>query len=577
MQILPHSAVVRQRAIIVAASLTVLMGLGAFTCWQWDNLVTSAKNHRARALAGDARNLLESSGPGSAAATMRDAYRLAPDDAEILRTAGITTLAMNSPEAIFFLSKLESTYGATIAERIDLALAYHRFGDNESAELLCRQLLEEAPQDPQVLEFAFSLLLSINDYPGALQAGDQLLRLQPENIAHRIHLASLYLDKGTRTERELALDYLLLAAGEHSDDGARAIDLLLSINPQDHDIRDILIPIVLGNPVANEWQILRTTALYLNLHPGELEDVLEKTFEARRDWPAARLAPVAAWLIGLKEYDFLLAKISRETAIANPGLLPNYLSALAETGRWSMVDEALESSRHLLSDPVYNLYRALVAHYGRNAPEEARIFLTRTLTAIRRTSETSVCFFAADKAEKMGYLDVAVSAFDIASESESPDMCSNAFDGLLRLAQSAGDTGKMNDVLLRYSARFPYRSELSERRLYLDALLGYRIEACLAAAADLVEAEPGCSTPRVIAALCHLRMHDFQSAARILQACDLDRLTSGQKVIAAAVNAASGNAKDFRKLIIGIDPEELLPEERALIPATPLEPFLSKS
>src|SRR5438552_6971034 len=195
-----------------------------------------------------------------------------------------------------------------------------------------------------------------------------------------------------------------------------------------------------------------------------------------------------------------------------------------------------------------------------------------------------------DYAEKNGIVDVAQSAFDNAAN-QSPKL-RVAQQGRLRLAQRSGNTAKIHAILAEMLKIWPNDAALQNDEGYTRLLLsgsnaadnrGQKTEdsgqrsavsadnqeliTLSALAEKLVERNPRSLPHRTFLALARLKQNRAADALAVYDNITVARgaLTPSALAVHAAVLAANGKTDDAKSEAEQIKPEQLVPEERALV------------
>lgn len=142
--------------------------------------------------------------------TYRRVLALSPARLEALLGLGATLTALDrSHEAAVHLEKGVGLAPENPVLRKTLARAYWRGSRFYEAEDLLRRLVREHPEDGESWCYLGALLYDRNYHNAALEALEQCLRLQPENLRAQVYHAGALAGLGRRSEAEAAFGRLL--------------------------------------------------------------------------------------------------------------------------------------------------------------------------------------------------------------------------------------------------------------------------------------------------------------------------------------------------------------------------------
>lgn len=142
----------------------------------------------------------------------------------------------------------------------------------------------------------------------------------------------------------------------------------------------------------------------------------------------------------------------------------------------------------------------------------------------------------------------------------------------LRLLQLSLDHGTLSEtipVAAYLAENFPAEAVHTNNLAYFNFLAERRIEQSITNMEELVEDYPEIQAYRLTLALGHLKAGSFNKANRIIESGDFDWKDVGQRgqLIYAAVLAANDQRVLAQGLLQNIESEELIPEERAIMPS----------
>jgi len=333
-----------------------------------------------------------------------------------------------------------------------------------------------------------------------------------------------------------------------------------------------------AHPLAKAPQKLIALDLVEHVDASRRDELIAQGIAQLKNGDANDLFALATWLNSKKEFEKTVEAIPLEKALLGRELFLQYLDALGGLERWGEIKQLLEGDRYPLDPVVQGMYLARCsAQLGEKAAAENN--WQRALEAA--AGDPGKLITLGDYAEKNGIVDVAQSAFDNAAI-QSPKL-RLAQQGRLRLAQRSSDTGKIHAVLADMLKIWPNDDAVQNDEGYMRLLLlsssserGARsdqqgesseLQALSALAEKLVERNPRSLPHRTFLALARLKQNRAADALAVYDNITVARgaLTPSALAVHAAVLAANGKMDDAKSEAEQIKPEQLLPEEKALI------------
>ena len=522
------------------------------------------------------------------------AYRLRQTEPQAMRAVARFLSRTRQPDALEIWAQLAKIEKLTPEDLRDEATIAMMANEIARAEAAVRELLARADVGPADWLLAAQLLINKGAPAEAQTFLDRILvdsRATPREQlqAAVLELASARSGSSTPNERETAAWSRLEKLS--ADQSAVGLDVLVvlaqralssqtggttSVSSDQKDTTARVPPIVdLANalekhPLAKAQHKL--LALDLRIHADESQrDAL--VARAIKDWKnseAGGLAALAAWLNGKGEYQKTLDTIPLEKALQSRDLFLQHLDALGALDRWSEVKQLLSSDRFPLEPVVQQMYLARCsAQLGEKTATQN--YWQRALEAAG--GDLQKLFTLAEYAQKNGNAEIAEAAYNSAAAA-APKL-RIAQDGRLRLAHAKGDTKKMHTVLADMLRIWPDDPAIQNDEAY-TRLLVWPADAAASKheaaqveqlAEKLIEREPASLPHRTLLALARLRQGRAQDALRIYENVQVavNILTPSALAVHAAVLEATGHHEDALTEKGQIKPEQLLPEERALI------------
>ena len=562
----------RVRGLAMIGALALLTGVGFGT----RPALHVAKAWQARRLARDAVKLTEEGNLEAAHAKVQDAlaiWRLEPETmhaaALFLTRAGAFRLALP------YWQQLAEARPLTPAELRDYAAAEINLGDTDAAEALLRRVWPagEPGTRPDWL-LGIQIALRRGRQPEAVTLAKRLLDDPQTSLRERLNAATVVLSGGSPDERTFAwravaaiardgrmpesLSALVLLAGQRANPAA-------SQPPEDvvPALPD-LIAAIEAHPLAKTQHHLLVDDLILAREPEKRAELIQAAVDrfggAKEE---ADLAALAAWLYGKGEYDRVLAVVPPARAVTDRALYLQYLDTLAAMGRWTEIRALVQAQKFPLDALTSQMFLARCA----SQLGEPEVRDARWQAALDAAGKDPGKLLAVGQyAAKNGAGNVAASALRAAVRA-APD-ARPAYDELVRLLESMGNTAELREAVSSLSAHWPRDPAVRNDLAYLDALENENVPAARDTARELVRAEPASRAHRVTLALAELRLHHALAAMDAFSGLDFARsepLQPRQRAVYAAVLWETSYVKEAHAVLKDIPVDRLLPEERELI------------
>jgi hypothetical protein len=241
------------------------------------------------------------------------------------------------------------------------------------------------------------------------------------------------------------------------------------------------------------------------------------------------------------------------------GSLMVRLDALSGLGRWDECREAIETHRGgALPESLYHLFIARIAAATGDAEgaEEAKRELRRAV----QFDELPHVLFVARYAEAVGWKREAFASWRIlASDSGAK---TEALRGQIRNLPPTATAADGLAVTRELLAAVPDDASGRLSAAYFALLTGNDLDEASATVEEFLTADPGSTDIRRVAALARLRGGKPDDGLALLPE---DGGESRWLALRAALLRAAGQDAEATQLATGVDPEGLLPEERAFL------------
>lgn len=438
----------------------------------------------------------------AAAAQLKLALRFAPQDPEVLRTAGHFCAEARLAKGLEYYSLLRGTGEATVEDRrayAELALNLNRI-DRAGEELT--QLLKEHPQDRDSLHLLVRQQRLTRDTEHAIRTARYALSLKPEDERAQLDLGGVLLEQHNspplRAEGRRLLWGLAVGGDAFRD---TATDLLV-VNPDlTRAERELLLKPLLARPGGRLRDQLAIADLRLRLDPGRSNALVAETVRLLgAKLPATNLAVLASWAGQHGGSATILELLPGDVVGTNRLLLPVRALALADTARWDELSVILNASGGPLGPFLTPTLQArLAVAHGKTAEAE-----THFRSAVEQpTASSSQIRYLARETERSGFPLIAIQAWQRLLA--DPDETINAALQILRIIQPIDDATTVLATLRRLNEFIPGDNFVAGERAWQEVMLRQNLDFGRQTAALLAAKQPQEPQWRFLTALVQLR------------------------------------------------------------------------
>ncbi len=351
--------------------------------------------------------------------------------------------------------------------------------------------------------------------------------------------------------------------------GLQALEFLDTFESLPPEEAGELIQRLRSHPKATGWHHVAALKRQLRMNPARQVELIQEAIDLARGKSKEDMVPMVRWLVEQQQFLQVLALVTEEEAKGWEPLLVNYLTALTMLKRFEDLERLVNDPKveAILSQSMSAFYRAHLAFVMNKPPDVVRRALTLAKNAADLERRGELCIKIAEYAEARGHPDIAQDAYK--SAALNPQTERPGYQGLIRATEANGNTEGLLEAATEAARRWPDDPVYVERFLYVNLLTGRQIELTLNECVKLLEQRPDDHDRRLLAALAHWRLREFNEATTFLQNMDVSQLTAGQKAIFAAIARDSGTnnaAEAARDVVNSIDGQaRMLPEERACL------------
>ena len=557
-------------------------------------------------------------------------YQLAPNEPEATRAVARFLSRVRQPQALEFwdrLAKLQPLTRDDLRDEASVALA---LGETQRAATAIKALLAHDGHDARPGDWLFAAQLDAErGAPNeSVEALGHVFASATANARERLQAAVFELRvSGSASEQDqknqadawqwieklaqgkdaVSLDALVLLAqralaNQRAEDGGQRSAIELATALEKH-------------PLAKAPQRLLAIDLRMHASPNEKTAFIQAAIDRWKEADGESLVALATWLNGHGEYQRELDTIPLERARQSRELFLQHVDALGALGQWEEIRRLLNSGGFSLDPVIEQMYlaRCYAQLEQKTASENS---WQRALEAAG--SDAGKLITLADYAEKNGAVAIAATSYDAAIAS-APKL-RTAWQGKLRLVQSARETKQIHNVLAEMLKIWPNDPAIQNDEAYTRLLLlggttavssedvnasapvtplaaaepeigmsksekkssssapstlnppqAGQLSTLETLARDLVRRESASLPHRTLLALVYLKQGRPATALGVYDNLHVppNALTPSALAVHAAVLQANGNMEDATKEAAQVPRNALLPEEAALLGGLP--------
>jgi hypothetical protein len=546
-----------RRILVAGAIVAVLVPIGRKT-------YPVLKAYRGRYNARQAMMFERHGDRAAAAAQLKLALRFAPQDPEVLRTAGHFCAEARLAKGLEYYALLRGTGEATIEDRrayAELALNLNRV-DRAGEELTL--LLKEHPQDLESLHLLVRQQRLTRDHDHAIRTARYALSLKPEDERSQLDLGTLlqerYNPPSSRAEGRRLLWGLAVGGAQLRD---AATDLLVGNPELTRAERELLLKSLQTRPAGRLRDQLAAADLRLRLEPGRSNALVAETVRLLGpNLPATDLVLLANWAAQHGGSTGVLELLPGSAIGTNRLLLPVRALALVDTARWEELSVILDAAGGPLGPFLTPaLQGRLAAAHGKTAEAE-----THFRSAVEQpAASASQIRYLARETERSGFPLIAVQAWQRLLA--DPDETINAALQILRIIQPFDDSATVLATLRRLNEFIPGDEFVAGERAWHEAMLRQNLEFARQTVSLLAERHPQESQWRFLGSLVQLRSGHAGDALAQLEPelARWNELTPRQQAVAVIALGENNQREAARGFARKIAPAKLRAAERQML------------
>lgn len=497
------------------------------------------------------------------------AFELAPEDPRVLRLMGslLMTVPTELDRAIYFYQRLKDKGDATIDDEVALVRCHLMNNRVEEAEKLLMELADKWPDDPSVLH----VQADVEEHYGRSRRAAELLTeaFELETVPDkRLDLAVAMLKQGDGPMVEGAIDAIGDLAQRTDATGLRALEgRVFLVGEGRLGVEEIpgLAEKLIEHPESADQHLLMLESLRIMQNPEEKVEIVKAAIRERIGRPIHQLVKFFEWLVAEDEAEWVLDLVTKELAIRHPEVLEVYLSALIEERRWKDLDKILSQP----DIPLGNFRKRLLrVKSGMVTGKDKGEVLREAYTALRLaqgSGSMSAVIEATAVAERMGDDDLFDYGLSILEGSSV--LREGVLKGRFKMAKKNHDYERMRVATEKILRLSPDNEDYQEISLYLDLLLGVRLELVSFQVQEFVRQGKSGPMKEFLLAFDAFRRGDNQKASLLARQIDPWEIDQGPRAVLSAILDLGGDARRAAEIARQIPADMVLVPERRFLEA----------
>ena len=489
------------------------------------------------------------------------AYNLYPFDDVVTRTLARVTTLTDPSMALGFWQEASRLSGGSVDDRkgiIETALAINRF---DLAQEHLFEMEEELAQDSEYLFLKARFLAQTNSVEKAITVVLQVLQL--EDVPEKAHFYYVQLSQTApyMRERQEGIAYLWELAGRSDQLGLSALRNLTRYPGVGTEETRELVRRLERHPLSEREDRLLQLELKLRLPEIEPRQVVGEAKELFAFEGEGQLTELGRWLNRQKLFEFTIEEVDLNSALQRQDLFLVRVDAMSVLDQWELIGELLSRHETPLESYIKNLFLS-------------RVYLETKQTRRSDIAWDRAVLLAARDPQKLQYLanyglrlDLPRARAPLEKLTQIPSSMRKAYESLLLLEQRAGNTVALQNLLKRMQVIYPEEPAVINDIAYLSLLLDQNVADALASAREMVERNPLLLAHLVTLSFAHLSSGDPGAAMYVFDGLTIDWQTaqSRWRIIIASVLQANGYREKVEKVLLGLDTQNLLPEEKKIL------------
>ena len=489
------------------------------------------------------------------------AYNLYPFDAMVTRTLARVTTSSDPSMALKFWQEAANLSGGYHEDRkgiIETALAINRL------DLVREHIIgleEELAEDFEYLFLKARFLAQTNSVEEAIAVALQILQL--EDVPEEAHYFYVQLSQTAPylRERQEGIAYLWKLTERKDALGLSSLRNLTRYAGVGTEETRELIRRLDQHPLSEREDRLLQLGLKLRLpeiEPRKVVSEAKELFDLNVD---GQLTELGGWLNQQKLYEFTLEEVDLESALLRQDLFLVHVDAMSVLEQWDLIGDLLIGQDVPLESYIKNLFLTRVyLEMGRTR----RSHIAWDRAVLESARDPQKLWHVANYGMRIG-LPRARTALE--KLTKIPSSMRKAYESLLMLEQRHGNTEAIQNLLKRMQVIYPNEPAIVNDITYLNLLLEQNVADSLVAASEMVDRNPLPLAHLVTLSFAHLRSGDPVAALNVFDGLTIDWQTaqSRWRIIIAAALRENGYKEEVEKMLLDLDIQNFLPEEKKIL------------
>ncbi|WP_309399081.1 hypothetical protein [Cerasicoccus maritimus] len=545
-----------KRFAIIGGVLIALLVVATPFLWQ------VVKQKRAINLAEDAQAQVEEKNYGAAWEAAKAAYALDPENPEVARTlAGI----VNQASPLDAPGLWEKTY-ALSGEEEDLLEWFDsvmRLQDEEQLNAIAQRLMHDFPHSPDAL-FRRAEHALINKQPErAIELARQAAAAPGASI--KVQFAYVSLSQGSEDEavRATGIAWLRQMAQRTDEIGLKAARELLNAPILTPEEQLAAAQNLAEHPLAEREDKLAEISIRRKVRQQAMEEILAEVKGNFNLEDPAELVEIGRWLNQHNRPNDFLTIVDLDAAVQRKDLLLVWLDSMALSGQWEQLEKIIERPRLPLEPFTVVLFRSRIQQELGNDRLSDLIW---GQALIKANEDISMLTFAYEYALKLGWTERAQEVLE--KLALLPASQRRAFEEMISLAQRSGDIDALQSALARMAEKYPNDTDVANDLAYINLLKGEHVEQSLQTASQLIQDADRPYLANIITfslGLYKAGKPDLALQQLYTLPINWSEVRPRHRAIYAAILAANGHKQESQSIMEGVNADQLLPAERALL------------
>ncbi|WP_309382669.1 hypothetical protein [Cerasicoccus frondis] len=545
-----------KRILIISGVLLALLIVATPFTWRF------VKQKRAENLAEDAKVLLEEERYGAAWEAAKAAYALDPDNTEVARTlAGILNDADPQGAPALWQKVYEQT-----KEEADLLAWFDsttRLQDEAAIKALAQRLAQDFPNSAEALYRRARVELVNNRPAKAVELARQAAAAPDSPIEIQFAYINLSLQSDNEATRQAGLQWLQDMAKRKDEIGLEAARAMLTAPDMTHEQLLVAAENLARHPLAGREDQLTEIVVRRRLGTHTMDELLDEVQEMFNLEDPSELVEIGRWLNQQGRPEDFLKLVNFDMAISRRDLFLVWVDSMAYTKQWDELARIVERPRLPLDPFTIVLFRSRIQEELGNDRISNLIWGQALVTAKEDIGKLE---FAYTYATKMGWPERAREVLE--KLALIPATQRKAFEEMIKLDQDSGDIHALHHALERMAEKYPNDSDVANDIAYLNLLLGGDIQESVTTANRLLQESERPYLANIITLSLGLYLAgNEQLALEQLYTLPIDwsEARPRHRAIYATILAANGHQNESQSVMEGVNPDDLLPEERELL------------